>query len=115
MISKKSKLSVTEGISCTAGPYSQAKLIRRMALGSVIRAREEKFHVDRLLQRYMTGEVGEYMGVGVQRDRAADVDVSGILPSHYYKEISVCETCFLVSTIDSSDYYHHDCQGYFRN
>ena len=69
-----------------------------MALGSVIRAREEKFHVDRLLQRYMTGEVEEYMDIGAQRDRAVDVDVSGMLPSHYYKEISVCETCFLVST-----------------
>ena len=94
----KSKLSAAGGINSIAVPFSKVKLIRRMSLGSVIRAREEKFHVDCLLQRYMTGEVGEYMDIGAQWDRAVDVDVSGMLPSHYYKEISVCETCFLVST-----------------
>lgn len=45
------------------------------------------------LKRHRTGESGEYVSTEGQLDSAS---ISGKLPSHYYQEVPICESCFLV-------------------
>ena len=78
-----------------------ALFTRKIAQGSITQARQEGPLVDLQLKRHKTGENGEYVSQESQLDSAA---VSGIFPSHYYREISVCETCFLVRAADSVCY-----------
>jgi hypothetical protein len=64
-----------------------------LGMGAVIQARQETVLVDLQLKRHRTGDSGEYVSTEGQLDSAS---VSGKLPAHYYQEVPICETCFLV-------------------
>lgn len=66
---------------------------RKIGMGAIIQARQETVLVDLQLKRHRTGDTGDYVSTEGQLDSAS---VSGKLPAHYYQEVPICETCFLV-------------------
>lgn len=74
------------------------KLTRKIALGAIIQARQEMPLVELQLKRHRIGESGDFVSTEGQ-SQLAEVSISGKLPSNYYQEVLICETCFLVYKI----------------
>ena len=86
--------------SCTPNPLfdlgAQIPFTRKIAQGAILQARQEGPLVDLQLKRHKAGESGEYVSQESQLDATA---ICGKFPAHYYREIGVCESCFLVRSL----------------
>ena len=61
----------------------------------VPRARAEKILVNLMLRRYAAGEKGDYLSTMDNTTELSDI-LGTKYPSHFYKEIEVCSSCFKV-------------------
>eukprot|EP01038_Epipyxis_sp_PR26KG_P011234 gene11234-15074_t len=67
----------------------------KIAMKSIIHARQELPLVKLQLERHKRGDAGPY----VNEDNYQDLAVSGKLPAHYYQEVPCCLTCYKVYNI----------------
>ena len=93
----------------TGRKYKKSKDSHLIPFRIIVQARQEMPLVNRLLRKIRRGEDGRGGSMSSEQrietdlyvtdDNYSDLAISSKLPSHYYKDVACCETCFKVYQI----------------